>query len=145
MNKTLLSFVVGILLLAAGKSYAVWTDAWTFQEVTANSETFKGPLYVSQIWLSSPTTNTSGDFAVLLASPTNVTPGQLFSDFSSDAKKSPALVYNSTTSVNSNVNLGSYLAIDYGEPGIFISTDASVYKSKASSGEALKAFIKYRR
>lgn len=144
MNKKIIAFFVGTLLLAMVQvAKAVDIRVWTINEVTATSETFKGPLYVGAVYLSTPTENSIGHYAVVLATPCN--PSSTWGMFTSDTKKSPALVFSSTNTASGVQFYGANEAINYGDDGILISTDCTVYKSQAASGEAFKVFLKYRR
>ena len=145
MNKTILSLLVGILMLAMVK-VAKATDilSWDIWEVKAASDTIVGPVYVSEVWLSSPTENSTGNWGVLIDSPI-ATANAPFTAYTSAQKGSPAFVFTSTTAINSNVNLGAWQAADWGEHGVRFSSACTVYKTQTSSGEAFKMFLKIRR
>lgn len=133
--------LVGMLI---GKSEAAGLfEGWQITEVTASSATvFDGTGRVKAVYVTTQVSNAT-DWTVLIDTPADTPNGTTFASFTSGRKKSPAIYFTSNT-VNSGL-LTNYKAIDYGEDGIIFSSACFVFKTAASSGEANKVFVEWRK
>ena len=147
MNKILTFTLLAFGLLVVGtKVYSVGnSDAWEYKEVAASSATlFNGSGWLKAISLSSATpTNDLKNFAVALDSYSADTSNAPYSSFISSQKKSQALLFKSTITVNGYSTFENY--IEYPGDGVRIYNGLFIYKTTDSSGEAHKVGVLFRR
>jgi len=142
MNKKIILAAVVLLGLGVSKVQAfseTLSSAWTITEVSASSaQVFSDGGYVKALYLSSGPAG-SNNYVVLVDTdaPDGVTG---FNTFPSASKKSPALVF----STNSASTDRWFTVFDYEDP-IFLKEGAFVFKSATNSGEAIKAFLKWKK
>lgn len=123
-------------------------DAWSFLEVQATSGGLVavGPARLKAIYASSDTAN----FATyMVAIDTNS--GIVFGEtgladtarYRSPVVNFPTLVSNGSTI--SVVTPGMYKVVDYGDDGVRFDNGIYIHKSAATSGQARRAYILYRK
>ena len=149
MNKLIVSLVLflGLISLRASVVNGAagdMTKAWKITEVTLSSQViFTGPGYVGAVWNSSGVFSSMSDgYSVVID--TRLLPNSVFASVSSSEKRTPPLIFVTTLSVVTGSNL-PLSGIDYGDPGVFISTTCTLWKTADNSGEARKTFVKWKR
>lgn len=141
MKSKIIAFaLLTVGLLAAAVSAESIFEGRQITEIThTTTAVFMNGGRVFKIYNSSNAANTTlTNFSQLIDTQTII--GQVsYNSFARDNIKSPALLFFSTPTINSNYTL----AMDYGEKGIFISTGCFIWKTEVSSGNAVKTYVEW--
>lgn len=138
---------VSVLLVGSNLRAEDVHDGWklTGMGVGQSSFTIQGPLRVKALYLSTDTVlpgAAGANYALIIESaPTN---NAVFVAFTSD-KKGIASFFPTTATINSSGVNGMAKVQDYGDDGIYISSVATVWQTAIPSGEALRAFLLWRK
>lgn len=145
MKKLNLLFLLGILgvvsmFCSSSQATSRFDQGYYTEEVDVSSSVvFNGPGWVKSIYAS---TGTAGGQWFVMIDSGAATPLAPFSAFTSAQKKTPAIEFTTGTT-NAFGGTDTYLKWTAPEPGVFISSGCFIYKTNASSGEALKVFVTY--
>lgn len=134
---------IGILGFTANTSIAGGpNNGWEFTVIEDSSGTvFNGFGRIGAIYVSSDTIgNRAVNWGVLVDTP-NVTPVTNYNSFTRGQKKSIPFFFSS--SMTSDTQSYWTVVADYGDSGVRISSAATIWKTAASSGEALKVGVRW--
>ena len=149
MKKLFLSilFVGGLFIGLSSISKAADVKSWNYTETTSSATIFNGGGYVKKVYLSHCAPSAEGTHYAVLVDSVVAAAGSTFSIFPASQKKSPALLFNSTTTLLSTGANGydKNASIVYDDPGLYIEDAAYLYQTAVASGETYKCGVLWRK
>lgn len=127
-------------------------DAWNYTEIRTSGTVFLDGGRVAALYASTDTTPGANYFVLVDTPGVQASNAAWPASYPANLRKSPALFFvvqstpltggiSGALATNSNMSV----VLDYGDYGIRISSAAYIFKTAASSGEALKVGVKWRK
>jgi len=149
MNKLKSLFIASLLIMSAGIAKAdliSGQSGWNFTHFADSGSLTTEAVEIGAIYMSSGI-STQADYGILFS--TNATSSVLFGALPAAGRVSPALIFNSTTTLTGDQLAPAmdrvWNAIGPDGNGIRLNNGAYWFASAGASGEARRAVIKWRR